>query len=133
MVGVSDHERGDVHEHDRVGVPVADVAAGAQLDLLFGGEPLPAVGADKKPCGALALGGPVGVVGKRRDPVQLGVDPVCGADHPDDGEHEHREQGEHDATKAALGFPDGRTWRRRLCLAHNRIRPPRRWRRILGR
>ena len=88
-----------MHQQDRVGAPVADVAAGGQLDLLFGGEALPAVGADKQPCGALALGGPVGVVGERRDAVQRGVDPECGADHPDNGEHEDREQGEHDATQ----------------------------------
>ena len=110
---------GHVHKHDRVGVPVADVAAGAEFGLLLGGESLPAVGADKQPCGALALGRPVGVVGQRGDAVQRGVDPERRAEYTGDGQDHHRQQRRDDATHAALGL-GGSGWRRRL--AHNRIR-----------
>ena len=106
-------ERGDVHQHDRVGAAVADVAAGGQLVLLFRRQSLPAVGADQQPGGALALHGPVRVVGQRVDSVQLCVDPECGADCTDDGEHQHQEQREDDATPSALAsrWPPRRGWR----------------------
>ena len=96
-----------MHEQDRVGVPVADVAAGAEFGLLLGRESLPAVRADQQPCGALAFGGPVSVVGQRRDSVQLGVDPERGADHTRDGQNQHHEQRQDDPTQAALGSVGG--------------------------
>ena len=133
VVGVPDHECGDVHQHDRVGVPVADVATGAQLGLLLGGEALSAVGADKQPCGALALGGPVGVVGQRGDAVQLGVDPEPVPTIPTTASTSTANRVSTMRRRRRLGFRDRRTWWGRSGLAHSRIRPPRRWRRILRR
>ena len=67
--------RGNVHQQDGVGAAVADVAAGGQLGLLLRGQALAAVRADQQPGRALARGGPVGVVGQRRDAVQRRVHP----------------------------------------------------------
>ena len=114
-----------MHQQDRVGAAVADIAAGGELGLLFGRQALPAVGADQQPGGALAFGGPVGVVGQRGDAVQLSVDPEAGADHRD---REQQQERQHDAnnprTLAArrrLRRGGGRRWR---WLAANGLRLP---------
>ncbi len=115
-----------MHQHDRVGAAVADVAAGGQLGLLFGGEACSAVRADEQPGGALALGGPVGVVGQRRDAVQLGVDPERGADQTRDGEQRAPRRGTRTTRRTRRASFDRTRRRWRQWLARNRIRRRRR-------
>ncbi len=112
VVGVLDPMAGNVHQQDGVGAAVADIAAGGQLRLLFGRQALAAVRADQQPRGALAGGGPLGVVGQRGDAVQRRVHPRACRDHRD---NEHQQERQHDAAPMSFAARLFRLrWRRRL-------------------
>ena len=105
-------DAGNVHQQDGVGAAVAHVVAGGQLGLLLGRQALAAVRADQQPGGALAGGGPLGVVGQRGDAVQRRVHPHAAGHHRDD---EHQQERQHDAAPMSFAARLFRLrWRRRL-------------------